>query len=108
MFIDLPEEMAVEIVKTLTTGRNLSLLDEVARSALMELGNILASVFVGYFDPYPRLRTLPIPPEMSLVPLDIPPFAGIFSAEFCWNKSQQRGEVVVGLDRAALELLLSS
>ncbi len=107
IYIDLPEKMAIEIVKSLTAGRELTLLDEVARSILMELGNILASVFVGYFDEHRGLRTLPTPPDLSLVPLDIPIFAAFFSAEFRWSKSQERAKVFVGLDQSALDILLA-
>jgi len=107
LYIDLPENMAVEIVKTLTDGRELSLLDEVARSILMELGNVLASVFVGYFDQYRGIRTLPTPPELSLVPRDIPVFAEVFIAELSWSKSRQQGEVLIGLERSALNILLA-
>lgn len=106
LHLDLPEGMAVEMVKTLTNGQDLSLLDEVARSALMELGNVLASVFVGYFDQNRGLRTLPTPPEISLVPLDTPEFAGIFTAEFSWEKCQERAEVLIGLQKSAIEILL--
>ena len=73
----------------------------------MELGNVLASVFVGYFDQYRGLRTLPTPPDLSLVPLDIPLFAGMFRAELCWTKSPERAEVLIGLDRSALDILLA-
>ncbi len=107
LYIDLPENMAVKIVKTLSAGREISLLDDIARSSLMELGNVLASVFVGYFDQYPGLRTLPSPPDLSLVPLDIPVFAGLFHAELCWTKSSERAEVLIGLERSALDILLA-
>ncbi len=107
IFVALPEAMAVEIVKTLSAGQDLSLLDETARSVLMELGNILASVFVGYFDQCRGLRTLPTPPELSLVPLDIPEFEGFFSAELRWSKSREPAEVLVGLHRPALDILLA-
>ncbi len=107
IYIDLPEKMALEVVKTLMAGQDLSLLDEAARSVLMELGNVLASVFVGYFDQYRGLRTLPTPPELSLAPLDIPDFAAFFSAEFSWSKSRERAEVLVGLERSALDILLA-
>ena len=107
IYVDLPEKMALEIVKTLTTGRELSLLDEVAWSILMELGNILASVFVGYFDEYRGLRTLPTPPALSLVPHDIPSFTAFFSATLSWSKSQERAKVFVGLDQSALDILLA-
>ena len=105
IYIDLPEKMAVEIVKTLTAGDELSLLDEAARSALMEMGNILASVFVGYFDQHHGLRTLPMPPEFSLAPIDIPIYAEYFTAEFFWGQSLERAGVLIGLERSALDIL---
>jgi CheY-specific phosphatase CheX len=107
IYIDMPEKLAVEIVKTLSAGRDLSLLDETARSILMELGNILASVFVGYFDQNRGLRILPTPPELSLVPHEVPDFAGVLSAEFFWSKCHERAEVIVGLERSALDILLA-
>lgn len=107
IYIDLPEKMADEIVKTLAPGQEMSLLDEMARSVLMELGNVLASVFVAYFDQYRGLRTLPTPPALSLVPLDIPVFSELFSAEFTWSKSMERAEVLIGFDRSALDILLA-
>ncbi len=107
LYLDLPEKMALEVVKTLTAGRDLSLLDESARSALMELGNVLASVFVGYFDQSRGLRTLPTPPELSLVPQELPAFTEFFTAEFNWSKSQEKAEVLVGLKKSALDILLA-
>jgi CheY-specific phosphatase CheX len=107
LYVDLPEQMAVELVKTLTVGQELTLLDEAARSALMEFGNVLASVFVGHFDQKRGLRSLPTPPEMSLVPLDMPDFAGFFSAELSWSKCQDKAEVLVGLQKPAIDILLA-
>ncbi len=105
--IDLPENMAVEMVKTLTARADLSLLDEEARSALMELGNVLASVFVAYFDQNYGLRTLPTPPEISLVPLDLPEFDSFFSAELRWNNCKEKAELLLGLQKSAVDILLA-
>ncbi len=107
LYLDLPEHMAVEMVKTLTAEQELSLLDEAARSALMELGNVLASVFVGYFDQSRGVRTLPTPPELSLVPQELPEFAGFFSAELSWSKCREKAEVLVGLQKSAIDILLA-
>ena len=107
VYLDLPETMAVEIVKTLTAGKELSLLNETARSVLMELGNVLVSVFVGYFDQYRGLRSLPTPPALSLVPLDIPAFAESFIAEFVWSKCRESAEVLIGFERSSLDILLA-
>ena len=107
IYIDLPETMAIQIVKTLIPGSHLTLLDEMSRSVLMELGNILASVFVAYFDQSRGLRTLPTPPELCLIPLDIPRYAECLSADFSWTKSHDRAQVLIGLDRSALNILLA-
>lgn len=107
IYVDLPEKMALALVRKLTSGGEPSLLAEASRSVLMELGNILASVFVAYFDQYRGLRTLPTPPELSLVPFDVPDFAATFCAEFRWNNCREQGSLLVGLDDAALAILLA-
>ncbi len=107
-YIDLPENMAIEIVKTLTAERDLPLFDKMARSALMEMGNVIASVFVSYFDQHRGLRTLSTPPELSFVPLDIPVFAKIFTAQFFWSRIQNPAVISIGLEQSALDILLAS
>jgi len=101
----LPETLALELAKRLTQTRDLSLFDEMARSALMECGNLLASAFVAYFDESCGLRTLPSPPLLSLVPLQLPDFAEAFTAEFAVEFCQTQGRVFIGLDSAGLRAL---
>ncbi|MCF6178319.1 MAG: hypothetical protein L3J63_02870 [Geopsychrobacter sp.] len=106
LFIALPENLAQGLVKRLTAESDLSLLNERARSALMEFGNILASAFVGYYDQNHGLRTLPTPPEMSLVPLDIPTFDSSVCASFSWSTGQVRGDLLIGFEQPGLDILL--
>jgi len=101
----LPETLALELAKRLTQTRDLSLFDEMARSALMECGNLLASAFVAYFDESCGLRTLPSPPRLSLVPWQLPPFTEAFAAEFAVDFCQIQGQIFIGLDTAALQAL---
>ncbi len=105
-YLDLPEKLALELVKRLTGTGDLSLLDETARSALMEFGNILASVFVGHFDQHRGLRSLPTPPKISLVPLVVAEFAGFCGAELRWSSCQERAQLLIGLGRESLDILL--
>lgn len=107
LYLDLPEQMALDIVKTLTAGSDLGLLDEAARSALMELINVLGSVFVGHFDQKFGLRSLPTPPEISLAQLEIPPFCHLFCASLSWSGSQESGELLIGLEQPAVDILLA-
>ncbi|WP_020678203.1 chemotaxis protein CheX [Geopsychrobacter electrodiphilus] len=103
----LPEMLAVEIVKKLTADAHPSLLDEQARSAIKEFGNILASAFVVHFDQHQGLRTMPTPPDLSFVRQDPPVFDSLFWAEFYWSSCLERGQVLVGLDSPALDILLA-
>ena len=107
MYIELPEHMADEIVKRLTAGKAQSLLNENARSALMEVGNILASVFVAHFDRSRGLRTLPSPPQLSFAPLELPQFAFCYAARLCWSQCPEQGEVLIGMQQPALDILLA-
>lgn len=106
VYLDIPENMAVDAVKRLNAGVALSLLDETARSVLMELGNVLASVFVAYYDQNRGLRTLPTPPSLSLVPLEIPEFEGLFSAQVRWGGFDDNTELLIGLRQSAIDMLL--
>lgn len=106
VFLDLPEPMALDAVKRLTAGTAISLLDETARSALMEVGNVFASVFVAYFDQNRGLRTMPTPPELSLAPRELPDFDGFYTAEICWSSSAEKAELLIGFEASALEILL--
>lgn len=106
IYLDLPEKMASDAVKRLSGGGELSLLDETARSILMEIGNVFASVFVAYYDQNRGLRSLPTPPALSLVPLDIPEFDGVFSAQLNWGERSDRTELLIGLEKAAIDMLL--
>jgi len=107
LLIALPENLAQALVKRLTAAEELSLLDEQARSALMEFGNILASAFVGYYDQNHGLRTLPTPPDLSLVALDIPAFAGSACARLSWHRQQPPGLLLIGFEQSALDILLA-
>jgi hypothetical protein len=98
----LPETLALELAKRLTRSSVLSLLDEMARSALMECGNVLASAFVAWFDERYALRSLPLPPAFSLIPLQLPDFSVVFDAEFAVEFCQIRGQVQIGLDAAGV------
>ena len=105
--IDLPEQMADQVVKRLTGRAELSLLDDQARSSLMELGNILASAFVAHFDQSRGIRTLPTPPQLSFVPREIPEFPLCYTAELYWSDCTERGEVLICMQQSALDILLS-
>ena len=102
----LPEDMALAMVKRLSGGAELSLLDETARSMLMELGNVLASVFVAYYDQHRGLRTLPTPPGISLVPHPLPEGQNLFAAKLRWSGQETAADLLIGLDKSAVEILL--
>lgn len=98
----LPETLALALAKRLTRNSVVSLLDEMDRSALMECGNVLASAFVACLDERYALRTLPMPPTFSLVPLRLPEFSMSFDAEFTVEFCRIRGQVLIGLDAAGV------
>lgn len=104
--LDLPENVAIDAVKRLNGGVELSLLDETARSMLMELGNLLASVFVAYYDQKRGLRTLPTPPTLSLASFDMPEYDALFSAQVGWGGLTDNAELLIGLDTSAIDMLI--
>lgn len=105
MCLCLPETLALALAKRLNRTTVLTLLDEMARSALMECGNVLASTFVACFDERYALRTLPLPPTFSLVPLRLPDFPVVFDAQFAVEFCQSQGQVLIGLETTAVSAL---
>jgi CheY-specific phosphatase CheX len=103
----LPETLALAIAETLLRNGQVSLLNEEARSAIMEFGNILASAFVVHFDQQQGLRTLPTTPALSLVRQEPLRFDGLFCADFYWSSCLERGQVLIGFEGSALDILLA-